>query len=80
MRKRYSVARSLSGGPAEAAALTVTSKALSVMGDHVEKARRVNRILARDAEEEAEPEEVNTEAANDADTVPMPAFMQEEPV
>lgn len=66
MRKRYSIARSLSQGPAEATALVVTSKALSVFSNHIEKAHRVNALMmeAEQAEDAPEPEQP-TEAVND---------------
>lgn len=45
MKHRYKIARSLANGPAEASALVVTSKVMSLAENHFEKARTVNKTL-----------------------------------
>lgn len=44
--KRYDVARELTGGPAEASVLTVTSKVASMLSNHGEKINKVNQRMA----------------------------------
>ena len=53
--KRYEVAREITGGPAEASVLTVTSKVASMLSSHGQKIRHVNKLMAahkRKAEDE----------------------------
>lgn len=53
--KRYEVAREITGGPAEASVLTVTSKVASMLSNHGQKISQVNKIMAahkRKAEDE----------------------------
>ena len=53
--KRYEVAREITGGPAEASVLTVTSKVASMLSSHGQKISHVNKLMAahkRKAEDE----------------------------
>ena len=53
--KRYDIARELTGGPAEASVLTVTSKVASMLSNHGDKIHKVNQRMAahkRKAEQE----------------------------
>ena len=43
--KRYEVAREITGGPAEATVLTVTSKVASMLSSHGHKITKVNKIM-----------------------------------
>lgn len=59
--KRYDVARELTGGPAEASVLTVTSKVASMLSSHGHKITKVNTIM--DAHKRKAASERNKESA-----------------
>ena len=59
--KRYEVAREITGGPAEASVLTVTSKVASMLSNHGEKINTVNKLMA--AHKRKKEDERNKESA-----------------